>query len=1117
MSKKIKTLICLLLLTISALSAFAQQSKRLTVQIQNGTILDCIKSIEGQTDYSFLFSNSIGVEKKVSVNCVNQSLDQVLSAVFTQNGISYDIAGNQITLRKSEIGSDQSNGRRTITGKVTDQKGNAVVGAGIIQSGTTNGTVTGDDGSWALNIPSNGIVSLDISSLGYTSRIIEVHPDQKTINVTLDEDAFNLDELVIVGYGTTKKSDLIASVSTVKTTEITNIPVVNLSQGLAGRSPGLLVITSGGGINKTPTISIRGAGSPLYVIDGMIRTAEDFNAIAPEDIESFSILKDASATAMYGSRASNGIIQVTTKSGKNGATGVKAEYDYNYSLAQPANWPWMLGVYDRAYWSNVAKANDGLEPAFDDNAMQKFKDGSDPYSFGDWNIRKDMIRSWAPQQKHSARVFGGNSTTRYYSSLGQTNQQSLLNTGTNWMKKTTFRLAGTTDLKPIGLQLTTELDGYRTITHNPLDAQGLGTDASIFSSINNWTPNVPYKNLYGKPLSGGLNPYATIQPEAGYQHNVSNVLNAQAEAIWSCLWVDGLKVRVAGNYRYYGRTRKNWEKDPPRYAWDSETQEASNKPKLYYGVWTGYGWTTQAFIEYGHVFGKHSVFAQFGNERYYEKGENTWTKRENYLFPIDQMDIGDANSVSNGGTESELGRAAWLGQLKYNYNGKYFLEGNARYDGSDYFAPGKRWGLFFSGAAGWIVTKEPFMKSLVDRHVLDHLKIRASYGETGLDSSAGRFAYLTSYNLNNESLVVNGGYVGGFSEGSLPSPDLTWYTTRQMDLGVDFASLNNRLYGSFDYFYNSTFGYLVTPTGESYLNTAIGIALPKIKSDSEFRRAGVEIQLGWRDNIGDFSYDISGTFTRFDQLWAYNQSESETSFMNPYLRTQQQRGYYGTMYHSLGYYTNAEDVFSSVANLNAINSGYLTAGDLKYDDVNGDGQITSADYRRLGKNSFPRGQFGLNINLGFKGFYLSALFQGSTSFNMYMPGAMAMQTGNSMLFPVLFAYQTDTWTPDNRGSQYPRLMSNTNLNVNNNYLTSDFWLVDGAYVRLKDFQFGYDFKTLALRKIKWLSKAKVGVSGMNLFTLSKASKYGLDPENGSTNNYAYPVERILALTVNIGF
>lgn len=293
--------------------------------------------------------------------------------------------------------------------------------------------------------------------------------------------------------------------------------------------------------------------------------------------------------------------------------------------------------------------------------------------------------------------------------------------------------------------------------------------------------------------------------------------------------------------------------------------------------------------------------------------------------------------------------------------------------------------------------------------------------------------------------------------------------------------------------------------------------MPKEKSRSEFRRAGVELQLGWRSNVGALKYDIALNYTHFDELWALNQAESESSYMNPYTRNQQQKGYYGAMLQNLGYYTSAEDVYNSVGFVNAYNSGNMTAGDIKYLDANGDGRIDGCDLRCRGKSGNPRGQYGLSINLSYKGFSFSTLFQSSTAFDMMISGSAAMQTGQAGSLLVIFGYQEDFGTPNNTDAQYPRLMSNTGLNANNNYQASDFWLVNGAYLRMKDFQLSYDLKYSLLKNVAWRSKAKVGVSGQNLFTISKATKYGLDPENSSTMGYGYPVERIIAFNINLGF
>ena len=876
----------------------------------------------------------------------------------------------------------------------------------------------------------------------------------------------------------------------------------------------MIVQAHGGGINSTPSVSIRGGGEPLYVIDGIIRSKEDFANLSPDDIAAMSILKDASATAVYGSRATNGIIQVTTKQGKEGKASI--EYDFNASFAQPSVWPEKMNVWDRAHYANVGRLNDGLDPIFTDQAIQTMRDGSDPLHYSNTNYRDLVLRDWAPQMKHTIRVTGGTENNKYYVSLGRIDQNSLYRSDNHWLKRTNFRLANSAFIEKIGLHVNAALDGYVNIQNHPYTSSASGY-YQVFSHINDNNPLIPGVNKHGLPYMTQDNPVAETAKDAGFIKNKNNVINGKGELIWDCLWVKGLKLRAASNYRYYSQTVKSWRKDAAKYEWDSKLPQYDNKPLLKHDANTGYSFTNQIFAEYSGQFGDHSVSALAGFEQYYEKTEGYWAQRENYAFNIPQIGVGDANSQTNDGWEAELGRAAWIGQVKYNYKNKYYVEGSMRYDGSDRFAPGDRWGAFFSGSLGWVVTEEKFMKNLVDKNILNSLKLRASYGETGLDSDAGRFQYLTSYNLDPYALVVNGKYVPGFSEGNLPSPDLTWYTTKQFDLGFDFSSLGTRLYGSFDYFYYSTTGYLMAPKGDSYLNTALGIGMPKIKSDSEFRREGVELQLGWRDNIGAFKYDVAANFTFYNQLWALDENEGESARMNPYQRNQQRiQKTSGLRLENLGYYQSAQDVYNSVGDPSAFNTGYVTAGDIQYRDTNGDGQITGDDMRFLGKSGSPRGQYGININLSYKGFYLSMLFQGSTPFDTAIPASLGMKTGMSGSLPVMFDHQTDFWTPENRDAQYPRLMSNTNLNGNYNYYNSDYWLVNGAYLRMKDFQFGYDFKYKLLKNVGWLTRAKVGLAGQNIFTISKLTKYGIDPES-SADNYGYPVERTIAFTLNLGF
>lgn len=1052
---------------------------------------------------SLSFSIPQRIVKGVQVACL---LSFVLPAFAAAD------SNDLLTVRESKYVEMQQT--QKVSGSVSDDFG-PLVGVSIHVKGTTNGTVTDMDGNFSLEAKPGDI--LVISYVGYLT--IEHKVTAGPVNLSMKEDTQKLDEVIVLGYGTTTKRSMIAAVSTVNAEEMAALPVTNITQGLAGRSPGLIVQGSGGGINKTSTVSIRGGGTPLVVIDGVIRDYGDFVALAPENIANLSILKDASATAVYGSRASNGILQVTTKQGKEGKPQI--DYNFNQSWSQPNVWPDKLNSYERAIHRNVAAANDGVTIPYNDDDLRMFADGSDPYGHPNTDWQKEVMKNFAPQQKHNITISGGGASNTYYASIGHINQQSLYKSDSHYMKRTNFQLTQTSTFKSIGLKTTAQLDGYMQFKTHPYTSTSSGY-GNVFSHVQNKSPMEIGRNKYGLVYNNTDNPIAEISDDGGYIDEKENVVNGLLGVEWDLPWVKGLKLRAKGSYRYYIKDNKSWRKDAAQYAWDSQEPTYASKPQLSQYGELGNSWTLQYFAEYNRTFGKHSVSALGGYEYTSGFGHSMGLVRKNYDFPIDQINPGPSSTMENSGGEWENGRAGWVGQVKYNYDNRYFVEASMRYDGSDNFPKDHRWGTFYSGSIGWSLADEAFMETIREKHIFDMLKIRASYGQVGLDNwgndgdtyHIGRFAYLTSYELGGQEYVMNGEYVPGFWEGSLPSPDLTWFTTDQFDAGFDFSSLNNRLYGSFDYFYYATKGFLYAPDALDVGYTdPLGVSLPKISTDGEHRRAGVEFQLGWRDDIGDFHYDVAFNFTKFDELWANNPSESLENKKNPYKRTTQQRGYAGVYYENMGFYKDANDVYNSVQRTG---SHSLTAGDLKYYDFNGDGVIDGADQHRLGKSSFPRANYGLNINLSYKGFSFSTLFQGATRFDMYLGSVLMMSDANTGSSPT-YEFQTDYWTPENTDAKFPRLLSSTGNNGSNNTVGSDFWLINGGYLRMRDIQVGYDFKRILLKKTPWITRLNVALSGQNIFTISEATKYGIDPENGSANRYDYPNERVFAINFGIGF
>ncbi len=931
------------------------------------------------------------------------------------------------------------------------------------------------------------------------------------INVLMDEDTKNIDEVMVVGYGTSKKRSLISSVSVVKAKELENLPVSNMTQGLAGRSPGL-VIKSSPGLNAKNKITIRGGGTPLVVIDGVIRNYDDFVNLSPEDIESFVILKDASATAVYGSRAANGILQVTTKKGKKGKLTVN--YNFSKSFSQPSVWRDKLNSYERALQANIAAKNDGLTEPYSQDDLNKYADGSDPFGHPNTDWQDIVLNDFSTQTKHNINWSGGSKNNHYFISLGNLYKESLYKKNTHNLNRTNFRLNQESINENIGLRINTSIDGSIEKTEHPYSSSA-SSYYQIFSHIQNKSPFDLAKNKNGMPYNIPDNPLSEISDKAGYIKDNNNFINGRLLLEWQLPWLKELKLKTIGNYRYFSNTQKKWRKDPAKYDWDSNEPMYGSKPELHQSASSGYQYTLQYFADFQKQIADHYISALVGYEASYGFFRTQGLSRDGYNFPIDQVNPGPEASMKNNGFEAENGRAGYIGQLKYNYKNRYFAEGSIRYDGSDKFPEDKRWGTFYSASLGWQISDESFMEYFTEKNIFNTLKFRVSYGEVGMDEGIERFAYLPSYNLNSQAYVINGKIQPGFSEGSIPSPDISWYTSKQFDIGFDFTSLEGRLFGSFGYFFYKTTGYLHTPDSlKSGYTDPLGVGLPKIKTDGEKRRAGFETELGWKQSVtNDFSYEVSFNITKFDELWARNPYESLEAKKNPYKRTTQEIGYWGTAYKNLGFYKNENDVLNSAKRINSKN---LTAGDLKYEDFNGDGAIDGADFTRVGKNSFPRANYGINLNAKYKGFFTNILFQGATSFNIEMGSTVKMNDAQTGSLPV-YEFQTKYWTPNNTNARYPRLLSGVGINGNNNAVTSDFWLINGAYFRLKDIQIGYDFKKLLGENLPWLKKFNIALSGQNLFTISEALKYGMDPETASTNNYAYPNERVYSINVNLGF
>lgn len=1028
--------------------------------------------------------------KYVGLGCTLLCTSPIFALPSTANSLSIDAVQQQ----------------EKVTGTIMDADGEPIIGASVVVEGTTNGTITDFDGKFELSVPKKA--TLLISYIGYKNQSI-VLGKERNLRIVLEEDTEVLDEVVVVGYGTTSKRKTTAAVATVNAENLVKVPSSNITQSLAGQVPGIIVTASGGGIGKNSTISIRGGSTPLVVIDDVISEYRDFENLNPDDIEQMSILKDASATAVYGARAADGILLIVTKQGKAGKMSVN--YNATFSFTELAEQPDKVNSYTAAYYVNKSYANDGLPEVYKPEELEKFRTGSDPYNYPNTDWMDLALRDFAPEQKHTLSITGGSEKLKLFTGLSYYDQESLYKSNTNNLKRYNMRTNLVADFKEIGLKVTSGIDGYITNQKEPSSHTGTGY-YFVWSHLQNKKPT---ELAYSK--NGGLyqtadNPLAEISPESGYRH--TDIMSVTANLIfdWAVPWVHGLKFKALGRYRINSDKTKNWVKTAPMY--DIEGNQASSpKPQLYKYHYQGNNWTTQFFANYDQTFNKvHTVGATLGIEANKSTYDNSSLSRVDYLLDVDQMGAGPVSTAKNSSAEGEAARAAVIARLKYDYASKYVVEASMRYDGSDLFPENKRWGAFFSGSAAWVISEEAFWQPLKDRHIFDTFKFRGSYGEIG-QSNIERYAYLQSYQLVERGYLVDGKWMPGFNEGGLVSKDISWYSVKDMNIGIDFGSLNNRLSGSIDYFRKETTGYLASPSNVGYTDP-LGTALPYVKTNGEHIRQGLDFILQWKEERAGWKYSISANLTYFDQYYNINPFESETDLKNPYKRKTQAKGYWGIGYENDGFYASQDEIMNLPMRPGSVNLG---AGDIKYKDFNGDGLIDGEDQHRIGKNSFPRANYGINIDVSYNGWFLNMLWQGATSRDLYMGNMIQGQGQASGYLPVIYDFMADTWSPDNTNAKYPRLRSTSTINGGNNYESSNFWLVNGAYLRLKNMNIGYDFKHKLLKKTPWITRCTLSLSGYNLLTFSPATKYGMDPEIGDTNFYDYPTTRTYAVSLNIGF
>ncbi|MFI2743817.1 SusC/RagA family TonB-linked outer membrane protein [Zhouia sp. PK063] len=1042
------------------------------------------------------------------------------SFVFVFTLIAANVVELHATTAKMIASNNSDLQQIKVKGTVTDGDGVPLLGASIVVKGTKQGTVTDFDGNYSIDADAGA--TLVFSYVGYVTQ--EVVVDNKTtVDVTLKENTQSLQEVVITGYSSQEKKSLTGAISTVKSDELEKVHGGStVSSGLAGKIPGVSFRMSDGRPGSGAAVQIRNMGSPLYIIDGVPQDEGQFNNISPNDIESISVLKDASA-AIYGVRAGNGVVVVTTKRGKRGSKNTVNVDAYTGWQ----NWSRFPNPVNDSYTWQLLKAEAevnqyGTTPMTPEE-LQKYKDGTEE-GYKSFNWKDFIVKGNAPLTNINVNTTGGSENINYYLSYTNLNQQAVF--GEDWtFRRTNIQSnidANITSRLKIGTQINARVERR----DNP----------GIPGADDYWLPR--FAILRNRPYE---RPYANDNPEYlnDIGHNETNwglhnkVIGGYATDTWRQIqlnftgeydipYIDGLKVK--GLYSYYlaDRILNGHEYTYKAYTYhpDTDTYEVtggSTNPwrerenrKVFRELWQGQ-------LHYKHSFGDHNIEAFYVMERKADRTLRQWvhavpTTNDLPLIYFKDMDTFDDS-------DDQEARIGYIGRISYNYKNRYYIELSGRQDKSWKFAPGKRTGFFPSASLGWRITDENFMKDLLGSNtILNDLKFRASYGVVGDDDvGIGAYDYLTGYNYNASKVILDGDVVIGSNRRGEPITNITWLKNKILDIGADFYLFDNNLSGTLDYFYRKRTG-LVGSKYDILLPSEIGYSLPgeNVNSDAQY---GIEGSLAYRGKVGELTYSVSGNASisrrkflesykpRFSNSWGEYRNSGEGRYENMF---------WG--YEAIGQFQSQEEIDNYTIDNDGQGNTTLLPGDIKYKDINGDGKIDGFDERPIGYTGYnPIINFGFSINLGYKNFDFTADFSGASGYSWNQEWETRVPFQNQGGLNEIFldrwhradAFDINSeWIP----GKYPPLRFNGG--GSSSYWNSTFWLHNVTYLRARTLEIGYSLPSSWLEKAG-VKRARFYVNAYNLFSIDNLSKYNIDPEISDTNGLQYPQNKFVNIGVNI--
>lgn len=967
--------------------------------------------------------------------------------------------------------------------------------------GTTNGTITDIDGNFSVSGVEKGSV-LEISYIGYVSQSITIN-DEKPLLIILKEDSETLEEVVVVGYGVQKKANLTGAVTSMKSDELLKSRAANATTALVGQMPGLISKQASGepgaddaSIFIRGIATFQGDASPAYIIDGIERTSADFARMDPNDIESINVLKDAASAAIFGMRGANGVIVITTKRGTDGKASIK--YSGSVSIQSPTKLPEFANSYD---YARLANQYFGSE-IYSAEAIQKYKDGSDPELYPNTNWYDEMLTKNAIQNQHNISISGGNEKIRYYVSGGFLNQGGL------WE-----------DLNYKRYNLRSNIDAQITkTTRLGVDVSGRlekslnsGSSYTIFKELVRNTPVLLCRypdGTFAFPDATHPNIVAANQPGGSYSKGETFVVDARVELEQELDFItEGLSAKGVMSYSRNNYTNKAWSVSPYVYSKDANNEYVLNprtSPSLNLTQNQTNYQEYQLQVNYNRSFGLHNVTAM--TMVLARKGFSSTSCMFRNSFDseiLDQINAGNTDGQTMNAVDSETARASYMARVNYNYASKYLVEFNIRRDGSENFAPDKRWGTFASASLGWVISEEPFFESL--KNTINFLKIRGSYGTLGNDNTGGvSFPFYSRFELYQGAVASNGfmNNLGDYAFGDLVTKGLvpgaianslaTWEKSNKANIALD-ATLFNNLNFTVDLFTERRTNILTQRTAE--VPSSFGGTLP-LENIGIVNNKGIDLSLNYHNSIGKVNYSVGGNFT-FARNKIVEMAEAEGT--SEYMRQTGRpiNGYYG--YKTDGIFQSQEEI-DSYAKQEVAGVGYETQiGDIKYVDVDGNGVVNSDDMTYLGYGNIPEIIYGINGSLNWKNFDFSFLMQGAANAQVYLKGGIILPYFNQGNLPQFWV--NEAWTEENPSNRYPRLAESVH-----NFPATDVpgvqtYLYNASYLRLKNIEVGYTFPTSWLSRIG-VTNARVYVNAQNLFTISNVPQ--IDPENTEQEGWTYP-------------